>query len=245
MSKDRKKAGGFTLAEMLTVIAIIGILAGLVLSTLPKVQDRAERVVCMNTLRQIGLAMEAYTADYHGRYPTLNGPRTLAGLADNPWYYALKSYGIEAKSLTCPSDENFDPDRFPTEAELTNRLVYRSNNISYGIQYDFKDLRGVPYEVQTQGGWAGSTPDGLPDVLAVGDLIRKGETIMAADSDGDGGVRGPDYAIDMTGQRPIGGRHKGYANVLYFDLHVEAKQVMPEKGVDINTQYRYWTLTND
>ena len=242
MSDRRTKTCGFTLAEMLTVIAIIGILAGLVLSTLPKVQDRAERAVCMNTLRQIGLAMETYTADYHGRYPTLNGPRTVAGVADNPWYYALKEYGIEAKSLTCPSDENFDPDRFPDEANLTNRLVYRSNNISYGIQYDFKDANGITYEALLSGGWAGTTPDGIPDTLSVGDLIRKGETIVAADSDGDG-VH--DYAIDLTGLRRIGGRHKGYANVLYADLHVVAEQVMPEKGVDINAQYRLWTLAND
>ncbi|NOZ22454.1 MAG: type II secretion system protein [Planctomycetes bacterium] len=242
MSGRRIRTCGFTLAEMLTVIAIIGILAGLVLSVLPKVQDRAERAVCMNTLRQIGLAMETYTADYHGRYPTLNGPKALQSVADNPWYYALKQYGIEAKSLTCPSDENFDPDRYPDEANLTNRLVYRSNSISYGIQYDFKDGDGNPYEALLTGGWAGKTPDGIPDTLSVGDLIRKGETIIAADSDGDGIL---DYAIDLTGLRRIGGRHKGYANVLFADIHVEAKQVMPEKGNDINTEYNYWTLAND
>lgn len=241
-SRSKRSRAGFTLAEMLTVIAIIGILAGFVLSVLPKIEEKAKRAVCMTTLRQIGMAMETYTSDWHGRYPTINGALVLAQASDNPWYYALQQYGIEGKSLTCPSDEAFDPDRFPEPPNLTNRLVYRSNNISYGIQYDFKDLNGNVYEAGLTGGWVGSTPDGIPDVLMVSDVKRRNDTILAADSDGDGVY---DYAIDMTGLRRIGDRHKGYANVLFLDCHVETRAVTPDKGTDINMEHRYWTLAND
>lgn len=242
MTANRRQALGFTLAEMLTVIAIIGILAGLVLSTLPKVEDKAKRVVCMNTLRQLGLALETYAADWHGRYPTINGARVMAQIADNPWYFALKEYGIEGRALCCPADENFDYERYPNPPELGSRLSYRSNSISYGMQYDFKDGEGNPYEASKTGGWLGKTPDGIPDILTVSDLKRKSDTIMIADSDGDG-VQ--DYAIDATGLRRIGNRHKGAANVLFADWHVEAKPVLPEKGLDINAELRYWTLAND
>jgi len=239
---ERRGQSGFTLAEMLTVIAIIGILASLFLSTLPRVEDRAKRAACMNTMRQIGLALEAYVVDYHGQYPSVNGARMISQLSDNPWYFALQQYGIEGRALRCPADENFDRERFADDTQLTDRLIYRSNNISYGMQYDFRDPNGNFYEARMEGGWEGAEPDGIPDTLRVGDLVRRCDTILMADSDGNGIE---DYAIDVTGIRKIGDRHKGYGNVLFADIHVEAKEVRPEKGVDINAEYRYWTLTND
>ena len=52
------------------VIAIIGILAGLLLPVLGKAKEKARRTQCANNLRQIGLAMTAYAGDFGGWYPT-------------------------------------------------------------------------------------------------------------------------------------------------------------------------------
>jgi len=60
---------GFTLIEMLVVISIIGILAGLLMPVVSQTRSYAHKTTCLNNLRQIGMALEMYLSDNDGRLP--------------------------------------------------------------------------------------------------------------------------------------------------------------------------------
>lgn len=66
---------GFTLVELLVVIAVIGVLVSMLLPAVQSVRESSRRVSCRNNLRQIGLALQNYDSAHQKLPPTilLNG----------------------------------------------------------------------------------------------------------------------------------------------------------------------------
>lgn len=60
---------GFTLVEILVVVAIIALLVGMLLPAYGKARKQARAVMCLSNQRQIATAMHAYTHDYQDRFP--------------------------------------------------------------------------------------------------------------------------------------------------------------------------------
>lgn len=69
---SRKKKIGFTLVELLAVIAIIGLLAALLLPAIGRVREAAKRTQCLNNLRQIGQALTLYANLHKSVIPELD-----------------------------------------------------------------------------------------------------------------------------------------------------------------------------
>ena len=66
----RKCSSGFSLVEMLVVIAIICILMALLFPILGNMRANAMRVVCGNNLHQVALVCQAYAMDNGGALPS-------------------------------------------------------------------------------------------------------------------------------------------------------------------------------
>ncbi|WP_043584764.1 DUF1559 domain-containing protein [Geminisphaera colitermitum] len=59
----------FTLIELLTVIAIIGVLAGILLPVTSRVRESARNAQCISNLRQIGTSLQLYLDEHRDTYP--------------------------------------------------------------------------------------------------------------------------------------------------------------------------------
>jgi prepilin-type N-terminal cleavage/methylation domain-containing protein/prepilin-type processing-associated H-X9-DG protein len=128
---------GFSLIELLVVIAIVTILAALLLPALAGTKAKAQRVACLNNMRQVGLAFCFYLQESGGRLPNPKATSTFdfnnANAPENPLKQLRPYVGASAPNAgtavyICPGAQptpkaEYAPVGISSTALMVNQVV--------------------------------------------------------------------------------------------------------------------------
>ena len=127
----RKK--GFTLMELLVVMAIMSALAALLLPALGRAREKGRRTICMANLKQIGLAIHMYAEDYYERFPG-NG---VEDTGSSEMGFLFPRYINASTVWDCPGDKK------NSFATISNHIL---TNSSYA--YDDEHLESEDLDIK-------------------------------------------------------------------------------------------------
>lgn len=99
---------GVTLLELLLVISILAVLAGIIVVVLDHARGKARETVCRGNLKVLFHALQMYRQDWDGIDPEKGRYLQCYEVAFIPWCNLnpeLKRYGVAKENLICPSDD--------------------------------------------------------------------------------------------------------------------------------------------
>ncbi len=141
-----KKKAGFTLVELLVVVSIIAILAGMLLPALARAREQARRINCMSNLRQLGVACHMYATDWAEKFPFAS-----ATYSSSPGICRLLvklSYIDNGGIFVCPSAK----DTILSVTKGTDPTTLATANVSY--YYNSNTTGLVESDLATSPMWA-------------------------------------------------------------------------------------------
>lgn len=227
----------FTLIELLVVIAIIAILAAMLLPALSKAKSKAQAISCVNSLKQVGLALQLYVDDNNGFIPPTGTlwETSPCGGGHKHWENFLAPY-VDARTNTVEMIQ------IQKNTVLAGCVTYRTKNptaMESRFGYGMAMHPNLPYDIAVNDGYRCMFAMGRWFKLA--NLTHPASRIIIGDSrDWHLGYRLTDMtAPAKDGTNPMwsqddqsgviqGRRHGESANYLFVDGHVAP--VRPDKA---------------
>ena len=238
-------ARGFTLVELLVVVAIIALLMAILLPSLAAAREQAKTLQCASNLRQIGLANMSYASEWNGWHVPLFLWKSPSGGAGPTWFTNPEF----CRQINITTD-------WPKTMMCRNALLavsstgYVSMPRSYGYNYSWwSPTRGS--------GWGTAWPDPEP-ITRQSNVVNPGAKIMFADSlqyslrwDLSGNYNNSDeipLASWPTGplKPETAYRHRKGVNISFWDGHGEWRRRQDVDKTNLNnTQIRaIWAIVD-
>jgi len=235
-----QKQNAFSLVELLAVIAILAILAALILTGLDAAKKRGRQTQCMNNLRQLGLGLNQFTADFHA-YPLAVTPSYLSAAYpehSTAWSTALDVAEFSGKSpfgenvtfdrgiWVCPSAHR--PENFPAYIWSAG-YGYNAYGIDDKTNVDLLGLGGQRRSDLSANplAWSDTTPP-----VRESDVTNPSEMLAIADGfAGNNGIikdavwatlRRPNIEDFLGSTKRAILRHNGKSDVVFCDGHFES-----------------------
>jgi prepilin-type processing-associated H-X9-DG protein/prepilin-type N-terminal cleavage/methylation domain-containing protein len=211
---------GFTLVELLVVIGVIALLAALLLPVLTGAKASARSAACKSNLRQLGIALISFSHD-NEHYPSdAYRDTSISPFITYGWpAYLLPYVGSNTAVFRCSStgpEFEWPTNRSPKGYAFPFNIDTGMSRFSYGYNN---------WAVANAGGYGlgGAPGSEVPESR----VLKPADMIAIGDSDGNGvldGDIGFHRLPSASGPQPIfppGSRHKGGANIVFCDGHVE------------------------
>jgi type II secretory pathway pseudopilin PulG len=107
----RRKVSAVTLLEVLVLVAVMALIAGILLPALQSESVKAPRISCVNNLKNVGLAYRIFTTDNGGQRPWqlsgTNGTKDTLADPGSAWrhFQFISNELSSSRILVCPSDK--------------------------------------------------------------------------------------------------------------------------------------------
>jgi prepilin-type N-terminal cleavage/methylation domain-containing protein/prepilin-type processing-associated H-X9-DG protein len=218
--KLRAASGAFSLIELLVVLAVTGILAGLLVPALFRTRESARQAVCINNLRQLGLAAQLYWDDHQGRTFRY---RTASDANGDTYWFGWIERGSEGQ-------RKFDR----TPGALSSYLGGRGVELCPALDYNMAEFKlkatgaayGYGYNIHL------STPPTQP-AFKISDARSASLLVFLADAGQINTFQPPaspdhpmleEFYYVSTNEPTTHFRHSGKADAVFGDAHVQALQ---------------------